>query len=425
MAEDLTYRRTTLSNGLRILTAPMPSTRSVSVSVYLGAGSRFETPAEAGLSHMVEHLCFKGTERRPTPREISQIVDSVGGSLNAATDRELTVYYGKVARPHLELVVDVLADMLRHPLLAPEEMEKERGVILEELAAVADSPPQLADVLIDRTLWPDQPLGRDVAGTAETVSAMSRDMVRQYISRQYVPNNAVVSIAGDVTHEEALELVGREMGDWQRGVPGGWYPVVDGQQAPRLAVGFKKTEQAHICLAVPGVAIEHPDRSALDLLSVLLGEGMSSRLFLELRERLGLCYDIHSYTSHYLDTGSLTIYAAVDPKNTTKTLRALMSELRRLHDTVPEEELARAKELSKGRLYLRMEDTRSVSGWNGAQELLTGTIRTVDEVVERVERLTAADLKRVTDRLVVREALNLAVVGPFRSGGRFLPLLDL
>jgi predicted Zn-dependent peptidase len=425
MMSNEDYSRTTLGNGLRILTAPMPWTRSVSVSVYLGVGSRYESPASAGLSHMVEHLCFKGTERRPTPREISQIVDSVGGSLNAATDRELTVYYGKVARPHLELVVDVLADMLRHSLLAPEEMEKERGVILEELAAVADSPPQLADVLIDRTLWPDQPLGRDVAGTPETVSAMSRDMVREYIARQYVASNAVVSIAGDITHEEVLDLVGREMGDWPRGIPGGWYPAADGQQEPRAAVGFKKTEQAHICLAIPGLSIEHPDRPALDLLSVLLGEGMSSRLFLELRERLGLCYDIHSYTSHYLDTGSLTVYAAVDPKNAVKALQALMAELRRLRDGIPGEELARAKELSKGRLLLRMEDTRSVSGWNGAQELLTGKVRSVDEVLERVEALTEADLRRVADRLLVREALNLAIVGPFRSEGRFLALLDL
>jgi len=417
--------RTTLDNGLRVLTAPMPSTRSVSVSIYLGAGSRYERPHEAGLSHMAEHLCFKGTERRPTSLEISQIVDSVGGSLNAATDRELTVYYGKVARPHLEMVMDVLADMLRHSLLAPEEMEKERGVVLEELASVGDSPPQLADLLIDRLVWPDQPLGRDVAGTIETVSAMSREMVRDYMGRQYVANNAVVSVAGDVSHEEVLEIAQREMGDWRRGLPDAWYAVSNGQGGPRAAVTFKKTEQAHMCLAVRGVSIEHPDRPALDLLSVLLGEGMSSRLFIELRERLGLCYDVHSYTSHYLDTGSLVIYSAVDPKNAVKALQALMAELRRLRDGIPEEELSRAKELSKGRLLLRMEDTRSVSGWNGAQELLTGKVRSVDYVMSRVEALTEPDLKRVVERLLVRESLNLAMVGPFRSEGRFLPLLEL
>ena len=425
MGQESDHQLTTLANGLRVLTASMPSTRSVSVSVYLGAGSRYEEPDEAGLSHMAEHLCFKGTESRPTSREISQIVDSVGGSLNAATDRELTVYYGKVARPHLELVLDVLVDMVRHPLLAPDEMEKERGVVLEELAAVVDSPPQLADLLIDRTLWPDQPLGRDVAGTPETVSALTRDMVRDYVARQYVANNCVLSIAGDVSHDEVLSFVDGQMGDWQRGIPVSWYPAVNGGQGPRVALTFKKTEQAHICLAVPGVPIDHPDRSALDLLSVLLGEGMSSRLFLELRERLGLCYDIHTYTSHYQDTGSLTVYAAVDPKNTTKALRALLPELRRMREGVPDDELSRAKELSKGRLLLRMEDTRSVSGWNGAQELLTSKVQTVDEVVERVERLTAADLQRVVERYLVRDALNLAIVGPFRNEDRFLSLLDL
>ena len=422
---DQEYSRTTLSNGLRVLTAPMPSTRSVSVSVYIGAGSRYETAAEAGLSHIVEHVCFKGTERRPTPREISQIVDSVGGSLNAATDRELTVYYGKVARPHLELVMDILTDLLRHSLLAPEEMEKERSVILEELAAVEDSPPQMADMLIDRLCWPDQPLGRDVAGTPETVSSISRDAVRDYIGTQYVPNNAVVSVAGDVSHEEVLDLVGRQMGDWQRGVPRGWYPASDASDGQRVAVSFKSTEQAHICLAFQGVSIDHPDRPALDLLSVVLGEGMSSRLFLELRERLGLCYDIHSYTNHYLDTGSLSIYAAVDPKNAVKALQALMGELRNLREGIPEEELTRAKELSKGRLLLRMEDTRSVSGWLGAQELLTARVLSVDDVVARVEAQTQADLKRVIDRLFVDRTLKLAVVGPFRSETRFLPLLAL
>jgi predicted Zn-dependent peptidase len=419
------YQRTTLANGLRVLTAPMPFTRSVSVSIYLGAGSRYEAAAEAGISHMAEHLCFKGTERRPTPTEISQIIDSVGGVLNAATDRELTVYYGKVARPHLEMLVDILTDLLRHPLLAPQEMEKERGVILEELAAVADSPPQLVDVLIDQVMWPDQPLGRDVAGSRETVSALTRDMVLGYMGRQYVAGNAVVSVAGDVTNAEVLELIGRQMGDWERGIPAGWYPASEPDGQPRAAVLYKRTEQAHISLAVVGLPAEHPDRAALDLLSVLLGEGMSSRLFQELRERLGLCYDVHSYTSHYLDTGSLAIYAAVDPKNAFKALQALVTELARLRDTVEEEELARAKELSKGRLLLRMEDTHSVSGWIGVQELLTAKVLTVDEVLARVDSVSAADIARVAKRLLVREALNLAVVGPFRSEGRFLPLLDL
>ncbi len=419
------FYKATLANGLRVLTTPMPHTRSVSVSVYIGAGSRYERPFEAGLSHFVEHLCFKGTERRPSPRQISQIIDSVGGILNAGTDRELTVYYGKVARPHLELAVDILVDMLRCSLLAPEELEKERKVILEELAMVSDSPAQLVDVLIDKVLWPDQPLGWDVAGSRETVSTITRSMALDYLRRQYVPNNMVVSVAGNVSHEEALELIGRTMGDWQRGAPSGWFPALNGQKGPRAAVTYKKTEQAHLSLAVRGLPIEHPDRYVLDLLSVVLGEGMSSRLFLELRERMGLCYDIHSYVNHFLDAGALTIYAGVEPGNAATALTALMAQLHRLRDGIEEEELVKAKELAKGRLLLRMEDTRSVSGWVGVQEVLLGRVRTVDEVVQSLEAVTSEDLKRVANELLITDRLNLAVVGPFRSEGRFRSLLKL
>jgi len=423
--EEQAFYRTELASGLRVLTAPMPHTRSVSVSVYVGAGSRYERPFEAGLSHFVEHLCFKGTERRPSPRLISEVIDNVGGILNAGTDRELTVYYGKVARPHLELVVDILADMLRYSLLAPEEVEKERRVILEELAMVADSPSQLVDVLIDEVLWPDQPLGWDVAGNRETVSAVTRDMVLDYLHRQYVPNNMVVSVAGNVGEEEVLDLIGRAMGDWPSGKPSDWFPACRPQTQTGIAVTQKKTEQAHLSLAVHGLPIEHPDRYVIDLLSVILGESMSSRLFLELRERMGLCYDIHSYVNHFLDAGSLSIYAGVDPQNALKALKALVTELDHLREGVPEEELRKAKELSKGRMLLRMEDTRAVSGWIGAQELLLGKVRTVDEVVEEVEAVAVEDMRRVANELLVSGSLNLAVVGPFRSERRFLPLLKL
>jgi predicted Zn-dependent peptidase len=395
------------------------------VSIYLGAGSRYEGPAESGLSHFVEHLCFKGTEKRPTPRDISHVIDSVGGVLNAATDRELTVYYCKVARPHLEPAVDVLVDMLRRPLFAPEEVEKERRVIMEELAAVADSPPQQVDILLDETLWPDQPLGRDVAGSEATVSTISREMALEYLHRQYAPNNAVVSVAGAIEHDEVLELVQAALGDWPRGIPTGWFPAVNGQDGARLSLRYKKTEQAHISLAVRGLPSRHPDRFVLDLLSVVLGEGMSSRLFLELRERRGICYDVHSYTGHFLDAGAFVVYAAVDPAKATEAVEALLVELARLREGVSEEELARVKELAKGRLLLRMEDTRTVSGWIGSQELLLNHVRTADEVVELVGAVTVADLVRVARDLILADQLSVAIVGPFRSDKRFAPLLRL
>ncbi|OGO50778.1 MAG: hypothetical protein A2148_03570 [Chloroflexi bacterium RBG_16_68_14] len=420
------YRKTTLPNGLRVLTAPMPHTSSVAVSIYLGAGSRYETKAQAGLSHFIEHLCFKGTEHRPTPQEVFQVIDSVGGTINAATDRELTVFDCKVARPHFQLALDVLADLIRRPLFAPDQLEMERRVIMEELAMVADSPAQQVDVLLDETLWPEQPLGREVAGSEATVSALSREMAIDYLHRQYVPNNTVISIAGATDHQEAVDLVEAALGDWPRGVPSGWFPAVNGQRAPRAAVKHKTTEQAHLSLAVRALPLRHPDRYALSLLSVILGEGMSSRLTLELRERRGLCYDVHSYVSYFQDAGAFAIYAGVDPTNARETLSALLAELARLRDEpVPEEELARAKELAKGRLLLRMEDTRAVSDWLGAQELLAGRLRTVDEVAALIDAVTSEDLRRVAGQLIVSDQLNLAIVGPFRSDRRFLSLLHL
>ncbi len=423
---DVPFHLTTLDNGLRVITAPMPHTRSVAVSCYVGAGSRYETDEQAGLSHFVEHLCFKGTERRPTPLAVSEAIDSVGGILNAATDRELTVYYCKVGRPHFELALDVLADLILHPLFQPEEAEKERQVIIEELAMVADSPVQQVDILLDETLWPNQPLGRDVAGSEASVSALSRQMALDYLHRQYVPNNAVVSVAGAITHEETIARVAEALGDWARGEPGTWFPALDGQEAPRAALKYKATEQAHLEVAVRGLPLEHPDRYTLSLLSVLLGEGMSSRLVMELRERRSLCYDVHSYVNYFLDTGAFAVYAGVDPARAKEALGALLEELARLRDGGPtEEELTRAKELAKGRLLLRMEDTRAVSDWLGAQELLTRRIRTVDEVTERIDAVTEDDLRRVARDLLVSNRLNLAVVGPFRSDKRFVSLLRL
>jgi predicted Zn-dependent peptidase len=404
----------------------MPHTHSVSASIYVGAGARYETPEQAGLAHFLEHLCFKGTEAYPSPQEISQAIDGVGGSINAATDRELTVFYCKVAEPHAALALDVLGDLVRRPLLKATEFEKERKVVIEELAMVADSPNQQVDLLLDETLWPDQPLGRDVAGTEASVMGLNPDLAFDYLHQQYVPNNVVVSVAGAITHDKVLEQIERSLGEWQRGVPGGWFPAVNGQTAARAATKYKATEQAHISVAVRGLPLLHPDRYALSLLSVLLGEGMSSRLALELREERGLCYDVHSYASYYQDAGALTIYAGVDPADTEEALQAILVELARLRDkAVDEEELTRAKELMKGRLLLRMEDTRVVSDWIGAQDLISGRVRTVDEITSLIDEVVSDDLQHVAQQLFVSEQLNLAVVGPFRSPKRFMPLLHI
>jgi predicted Zn-dependent peptidase len=419
------YSKRRLSNGLRLITAPMPHTRSVTVSVYVGAGSRYETAQEAGISHFVEHLCFKGTAKRPNAQLISEAIDGVGGILNAATDREYTVYYAKVARPHLELALDVLSDLVQSPLFDAKEIEKERKVVLEELASVADSPGQQADLLLDELLWPGQPLGWDVTGTDSSVSGLTREMVLDYVRRQYVPNNMVVAVAGNIEEDEVAAALEQSLGAMTEGAPQAWFPALNGQTEPRCSVLYKRTEQTHIALGMHALPMHHPDRYAIDLLSVLFGESMSSRLFMELRERQGLCYDVNSYVSHFLDTGSFGVYAAVDPSNAVQAVGALMAELKRLAEGVPADELHKARELAKGRLLLRMEDTRSVSGWLGGQDILTGQIESPEEVVARLDAVTPDDLARVVGSLLRREELNLAVVGPHRSDRRFLPLLAI
>jgi len=417
------YQRTVLPNGLRILTSAMPATHSVSVSLYVGAGSRYERESEAGVSHFVEHLLFKGTAKYPSAKEVAEAIDGVGGVLNGGTDREYTVYYIKAARPHMDLALDVLFELVRRPLMDPGEMEKERKVILEELAMVADSPAQLVDLLLDSLLWPDNPLGRDVAGTEETVKGIDRDMVMGYLAQQYVPNNILISVAGNIVHEEVVAAIDAALGDWPSGKPAAWIPAIS-SNGVRSAVKYKSTEQAHLSVAVPGIPLNHPDRHAIQFLSVVLGEGMSSRLFIELREKRGLVYDVHSYAAHFLDTGAFNVYTGVDPKNAVAALIVVLAELGRLREDGPTtEELTKARELSKGRLMLRMEDTRNVSGWIGGQELLMGNVRSIEEAVAEMDAVTLEDLQRVAREIIDPSKLHLAVVGPYRSDKKFAALL--
>ena len=419
------YKKTVTDNGLRILTSHMPHTKSVSIVLYVGAGSRYETPEEAGISHFVEHMCFKGTPRRPTSKEISEAIEGVGGILNAATDRELTTYWCKVPRAHFQIALDVLADIIHEPLFDQVEIEKERHVILEELSMSYDIPSYRADLLIDEVMWPDQPLGRDVGGTRESVTNINRDMLMHYMQRQYTIPNIVVSIAGSMPHEEATEAVDLRFRDRASHQPSPLFAAEDGQAEPRMSLERRKTEQAHICIAVKGLSYAHPDRHALDMLNAVLGEGMSSRLFLELRENQSLVYDVHTTTSHLKDCGTFIAYAGVEPKNTRKAIQSILHELHRIKEGIPEEELHKAREYLKGRLILRMEDTRSVAAWLGAQELLHDQVLTVEQVLAKVDAITPDDIQRVASGLLVTEKLSMAIVGPFRSDKAFQERLKI
>lgn len=419
------HQKTVLPNGLRIVTTTMPHTRSVSVCFFIGVGARYESDSQAGISHFIEHLLFKGTAKRPTSRDISEAIEGVGGMLNGGTDKEMTIYWARVAQPHFPLALDVLVDVLLRSRFEPEEIEKERQVIIEEIHMSRDSPGQQVHMLIDELLWPGHPLGRDIAGTDGSVAAITRPMMLDYLANKYLPENTVVAIAGNIQHQEAVDAVAQATAGWTGRQPCPTFRAYLDQPNPRLAVEKRDTQQAHFCLALPGLSLSHPQRYVLGLLNVILGEGMSSRLFAEIRDKLGLAYSIHSYIDHFQDTGAVTIYAGVHPDKLSVALKAVTEQLALMKEPVAEAELARAKELSKGRLLLRMEDTRGVTGWTGGQEVLTGKILTVDETVAIVDAITADQIAELANELLLGDRLRLAVVGPIADGESLEGLLKL
>ncbi len=404
-----------LPSGLQLLLTPIAHAKSVGISIYLRAGSRYEEHVETGgVSHFLEHLCFKGTARRPTPRDISFEIDALGGTINASTHREMTVYYAKVTEEFMEPTVDLLVDMVRHSICRSEEVERERGVILEELAAVEDSPGEQATLLLDSLIWPDQPHGRDIAGTEQSVKAITREQVVAAYRRQYVASSVVISIAGAIDPSDVAALIDRVADGWEQGSPDPWL-ANDGDAGARSGLLSKETGQAHIALGMPGCGSHDEQRYALDLLSICLGEGMSSRLFLRLREDLGLCYDIHTYAAQLLDTGMFGVYAGVDPEHTIEALGEIRRELDRIREPVDGAELERAQAVVRSRIQLRMEDTRAVSGWYGSQATLGLPMRTPEDTLARYLRQTVSDLQAAAERYVQPEQAHVAIVGPFEA----------
>jgi len=418
------YQKTILDNGLRILTLRMPHTRSVSIAFFIGVGSRYESDEQSGASHFIEHVLFKGTAKRPTAREIAIAIERIGGIFNASTGQEESTFWARVTEPYLDIAIDVLADMLRHARFDPAEIDKERGVIAREINLTLDTPQDLVHLLNNQLVWPNHPLGRDVAGSKESIASLDRDKLLAYMKRHYLPNNTVVSVAGNVEHEAVVKQIAACLGDWARGEAASYQPARDGQTKPRVQIFSKDTKQAYLCLSVPGLPRNHPDRLNLRLLNTVLGGGMSSRLFTGIREKQGLAYSVHSYISALYDTGVVGVYAGVDPGHIEATIRAILEELDNLRqEVIPSEELARAKDLTKAQLLLSMEDSFSVALWFGSQEILFSEILTCEEAIEEIEAITTADIRRVAQTLFLDEKLNLAVVGPFKSEEGFRELL--
>lgn len=409
------YTKVVLDNGLRVITSTMPHSRSVCLAILVGAGSCYESKEEAGISHFAEHLFFKGTQRRPTSKEITQDIEGVGGIINGGTDKEVTIFWCKVASSHFPIALDVLSDLLLNSRFDNEGIEQERRIINEEINMNMDLPQQRINMLIDELLWPEQPLGREVIGYKETVSSLRREHLLNYVARRYMPNNTVISIAGNIQHEDAVAQIEPLFDKWAAGELLAGYITNDKQTEVRLRIEPRDIEQAHLCLAVHGFSRSHPQRFTLDLLNTVLGSGMSSRLFTEIREHKGLAYDISSYTEHFLNSGSFGIYAGVDPAKIETAVAAILEELSKIRQGITAGELTRAKELSKGRLYLRFEDSQNVALWYGTQEILTQQILDIDDVISIVDAIPLDELKEVAEEIVTDSGLNLAVTGPIKE----------
>jgi predicted Zn-dependent peptidase len=420
---DGAYRLTRLPSGARIITAPMRERASVAVAVMFAVGSRYEDERTAGLAHFIEHMVFKGSSRYPTAKAISEAIEGVGGVLNAATDKEATLFWAKVPVGKLPLAADVLCDMVYNAGLDSAELHKERQVVVEELRMYMDNPQDYVHTLFDEVMWPDHPLGRDTAGTEETVRSFERDDCLHYLREHYRADNVVISVAGAIEHESALEALESLVGAWGSGPPLPAPPAAPSNGAQKLRFLNKRTEQANLVLGTPGVSYLDEDRFAVDMLNAVLGEGMSSRLFLTLREEQGLAYDVHSFTIKHRDAGALGIYVGCEPKRATKAAEAAIRELTGLAERrVEDAELTKAREYSKGRLLLQLEGTSSICNYLGQQELLTDEILLPDEVVRRIDAIGADDILRVARRLL-GGGMRAAVIGPFRAPERFESLL--
>lgn len=410
IADQAVYRRTVLPNGLVVLTEPMDHVRTASLGVWISAGSRYEDEARMGASHFIEHALFKGTARR-SALQIAQAMDAIGGHLNAFTDKEHTCYYLRVLGGHLDTGMDVLADMLLHPALEPAALERERQVILEEISMYEDSPEDLVHDLFAATLWPGHPLGWPVSGTQASVAGLRRGDLLEFMAARYRPDASIVAAAGSVRHEQVVEIVERRLGGWS----GRLTAVPPQPPAPARAIAFrsKDIEQVHLCLGVPAVPQAHPDRYVVSVLDTVLGGGMSSRLFQEIREERGLAYAITSYHAAYLDAGAFVVYAATSPEAAGKVVRLILTEFERARHGPADEDVARARECLKGSLMLDLETPESRMSKLARSEQYFGRQITLDEIIAEVDGVTREDVRRVADTLLRPERLTLVAIGPF------------
>jgi predicted Zn-dependent peptidase len=390
----------------------------------LAAGSRYEQESNRGIAHFAEHMFFKGTERRPTSRELSSIVDGIGGEFNAFTSKEYTAYYIRCAGEQRDTALDVLVDMIRHSKFDAEEVEREKGVIIEEMNMYFDTPRDYVSSIYDELVFGDNPLGWETLGTRETIRATTRDTFIEYIDRWYAPHRMVVGVSGMVGDDlvPQLEQLLGDLGGNGAGTPAP--AAVERTPRPQVRVHTKDSDQAQVCVGVPSYPLEHPDRYALQMLSTVLGTGMSSRLFLEVRERRGLAYYIFGVNQSYTDAGTLFAQGGVDIARIDEAVATIVEQFRRLaEEPVPSDELEKARALAKGRFVLQTESPNGLLLFGLRREVLEGKAAEPAELLAGLDAVTADDVQRVAQDLIAGEGIRLAVIGPFDDEERFSKLL--
>lgn len=421
------FQRKVLSNGLRVLTVSMPSFESATVMVMVGAGSRYETKLNNGISHFLEHMAFKGTGKRPTALEISSLIDGMGGSCNASTGKEVTAYYIKSAAEKVDLSLDILSDILLNSKFDEKEIEKEKGVIIEELNFDEDTPTRNLGDIYERLTYGDTPLGWDIGGEKDVIRKITREYFLTYEKSLYSPHNIAVVVAGGIESKKSVGLVEKYLGKMNKFDTIKHNKYVEKQTKPQLFLKTKKTEQAHIAIGFKTVKSDHPDKYPLEVLATILGGGMSSRLFHEIREKRGLGYYISTSADSYQDIGSIVSMAGIDPKRVKEAITVILQEHQKVSNVskVSKGELTKAKEYLKGHMVLGLENSRSVAYYYASQELLEKKIDNPDEVIAKIDAVTVEQIKNVAKKYFVEKGLNLAVIGNFENRQEFQSLLKL
>ena len=414
-----------LKNGLRVITVPMEGVSSATVLVLVGAGSRYEQRDKAGLSHFVEHMIFKGTKKRPTAFDISSLVDSVGAENNAFTGKDQTGFYIKVQNEHLPLAFDILSDTLSNSLYQEDEIEKEKGTIVEEINMYEDNPLMKIDDVFYELMFDGNPLGWAISGDKKTVSSIKRADFLDYTKRFYQGSDMVLAIAGNFEQKKVEKLAEKYFSCFVKGEKEKFIEFGNGQHQPRVKIAYKKTDQAHLFFGFPSFSFFDPDKPSLEVLSAILGGGMSSRLFVQVRGKRGLAYYIGSDTEFFSETGVISARAGLNLEKVEEAISVIKEEFNKTKNgDVTEKELLKAKDFLKGRTALKLENSFEVAEWFADKELLEGKIETPKEELEKIEKVTLSDISRVANRLFIPEKTNLAIIGPFEDQDRFLKLIS-